>query len=140
VFSLYEHILVCANPDDCEQDIQLLENIGATMSTASDQRRDLLPFARAINALNKVSRTFQDDRRRPRTTDSPYGQTADTMPEFDMSAFASLPDLPFNFDDNTQPLGLFRALETDLTARNWHEGWWDVGTGMDDPLMDMSRG
>lgn len=137
-FSLYENILLCANPDDCEQDILLLEGIGTAMSQASASQSALTPFARTINALNKVSRTFHEDRRRARDADASVGQTAYNMPELDMSAFASLPDLPFNFEDNTQPLGFFRALENDLTTRNWQEGWWDVGAGLD-PMMDIPQ-
>lgn len=72
------------------------------------------------------------------TSGSPASPTAANMPELDMSAFASFPDLPFNFEDNSQPLGFFRAMENDLTARNWHEGWWDVGPGLEDPMMGIS--
>jgi hypothetical protein len=135
VFSLYEHILACASPEDCEQDVQLLERIGATMSEASTKRTDFSPFARTINALNQVTRTFQDERRRAKNNGDPntVGQTADTMPEFDMSAFAPFPEFPFNFEDGTQPLGFVRALENDFTARNWHEGWWDAG------MMDVTQ-
>jgi hypothetical protein len=139
VFSLYEHILSCTDPEECEPDFQLLESIGAAMSETSAVRADLSPFARTINALNKVSASFQDARRKAKNADTAVGLTADTMPEFDMSAFASFPDLPFNFDNGTQPLGFFRALESDLTGRNWHEGWWDVGTGLNDPMMDEGR-
>jgi hypothetical protein len=139
VFSLYEHILMCTDPEECEQDVQLLESIGAAMSEASDVRADLSPFARTINALNKVSASFQDERRRAKNADTAVGITAETMPEFDMSAFASFPDLPFNFEDGTQPLGFFRALENDLTARNWHEGWWDAGAGLNDSMMNIDR-
>jgi hypothetical protein len=130
VFSLYEHILACADPADCEKDVQLLEAIGRTMNEASAKRTDFSPFARTINALNKVTRTFQDDRRRMKDGNPAIGETADTMPEFDMSAFAPFPEFPqFNFEDGTQPLGFVRQLENDFTARNWHEGWWDAGLG-----------
>ncbi|OAK98916.1 hypothetical protein IQ06DRAFT_25091 [Phaeosphaeriaceae sp. SRC1lsM3a] len=139
VFSLYEHILLCTNPEDCKEDIQLLESVGAAMTEASKTRADLAPFAKTINALNKVSRSFYDERHRPMmTSGSPASPTAANMPELDMSAFASFPDLPFNFEDNSQPLGFFRAMENDLTARNWHEGWWDVGPGLEDPMMGIS--
>lgn len=97
------------------------------MSEASSKRADFSPFARTINALNQVTRTFQDERRRAKTAGPTVGQTADVMPEFDMSAFAPFPEFPFSFDDSTQPLGFVRALENDFTARNWHEGWWDAG-------------
>ncbi|KFX87316.1 hypothetical protein V490_08349 [Pseudogymnoascus sp. VKM F-3557] len=131
VFSLYEHILACANPEDCEQDIQLLERVGATMAEASALRSDFVPFARTINALNKVSRTIQDERRKERGHgDDATGATAHTMPDFDMSAFASFSEFPSNFEDGNQPLGFIRALENDFTSRNWNEGWWDVGADL----------
>jgi hypothetical protein len=139
VFSLYEHILSCNDPEECEPDIQLLESIGSAMAETSTVRPDLVPFARTINALNKVSASFQYERRMAKAADSAVGLTAENMPEFDMSAFASFPDLPFNFEDGTQPLGFFRALESDLTRRDWHEGWWDAGAGLNNPMMNVDR-
>lgn len=88
------------------------------MTDASAQRADFVPFARTIDALNKVSRTIQDERRKA-------GEA--TMADFDMSAFASFSDFPVTFEDGNQPLGFVRALENDFTTRNWHEGWWDAG-------------
>jgi hypothetical protein len=140
VFSLYEHILACTQPNDCEQDVQLLESIGATMEEASAQRTDFLPLARTINALNKVSRTFQDERHRTRNVDPVVRGISDPIPEFDISAFASFPDFPFNLEDTTQPQEFFRALENDFTARNWHEGWWDVGTGFNTAMNGVAEG
>ncbi|KAF2833134.1 hypothetical protein CC86DRAFT_310811 [Ophiobolus disseminans] len=137
VFSLYEYILACTNPEECEQDVQLLESIGATMAEASVQRADFRPFERTINALNKVSRTIQDERRKAaaRSSDPAAGEITNTMPEFDASAFASFLDFPLNFDDTSQPFGFVRALESDFTGRNWHEGWWDAG--LDDPMAGL---
>ncbi|KFZ10142.1 hypothetical protein V501_05327 [Pseudogymnoascus sp. VKM F-4519 (FW-2642)] len=126
VFSLYENILACANLEECEQDLRLLESIGATMAEASTLRTDFVPFARTINALNKVLRTIQDERRKTGSRDDATGETANTMPEFDMSALASFSEFPSNFEDYNQPLGFIRALENDFTSRNWNEGWWDV--------------
>ncbi|RDL40552.1 Uncharacterized protein BP5553_00531 [Venustampulla echinocandica] len=137
VFSLYEHILACANPEDCEQDIRLLESVGAAMAEASTLRTDLVPFARTINALNKVSRTIQDERRKAGYRDVATGETANNMPEFDFSAFASFSGVPYNVEDSSQPLSFVRALENDFTTRNWHEGWWDVGADLDDPMMGL---
>lgn len=126
--------MACANPEDCEQDIQLLERVGATMAEASALRSDFVPFARTINALNKVSRTIQDERRKEGghgdDATGATGATAHTMPDFDMSAFASFSEFPSNFEDSNQPLGFIRALENDFTSRNWSEGWWDVGADL----------
>ncbi|KFY44994.1 hypothetical protein V494_01202 [Pseudogymnoascus sp. VKM F-4513 (FW-928)] len=124
VFSLYEHILACVNPEDCEEDIQVLERIGAAMTDASTLRPDFVPFARTINALNKVSRTIQDERRKAVHGDDATGLPAHAMPEFDLSAFASFSEIPFNFEDSNQPLDFIRALENDFTSKNWNEGWW----------------
>jgi hypothetical protein len=139
VFSLYEHILACTNPDDCEQDVQLLENLGAAMADASAVWSDFIPFARTINALNKVSRSFQDDRRRVRAANPAAGEMISPMPDFDMSAFASFSDITFNFDETAHPLGFVRALENDFTARNWHEGWWDAAAGVDNQMAGDPR-
>lgn len=140
VFTLYEYILACTNPDDCEQDVQLLESIGATMAEASVHRTDFRPLERTINALNKVSRTIQDERRRAAAgrSNPSAGETSNMMPDFDMSTFASFPDFPINFDDANQPLCFVRALENDFTGRNWHEGWWDAGAGLDDPMAGLN--
>jgi hypothetical protein len=131
---LYEYVLACTNPNDCEQDVQLLESIGATMARTSALRTDFLPFARTINALNKVSRSIQDERRKAANL---AATTGEVIPDFDFSAFASFPDFPFNFEDSSQPFGFVRALENDVIARNWNEGWWDIGTSIDDPLSGV---
>lgn len=100
------------------------------MEEASALRKDFVPLSRTINALNKVSRTVQDERRKAAAvrSDPATSETANiAAPEFDFSAFASFPEFPFSFDDNAQPLGFVRALENDFTGRNWNEGWWDAG-------------
>ena len=67
VFTLYEYILACPNPEDCESDIVGLENIGLAMTEACVTSKDLAPFAKTINALNRVSRTLQEERRKNMT-------------------------------------------------------------------------
>jgi hypothetical protein len=62
VFSLYEHVVATANPDDCEDDIQALENIGSVMQQACSVYSDLVPLSNTVNALNKVVRSMQDSR------------------------------------------------------------------------------
>ena len=62
VFTLYEHILASYDPEDCESDMQTLESIGVAMNEACAERRDLAPFAKTIDALNRVSRTLQDEK------------------------------------------------------------------------------
>ncbi|KAF2856144.1 hypothetical protein T440DRAFT_99182 [Plenodomus tracheiphilus IPT5] len=147
-FSLYEHILACTEPDDCEDDIKVLEAVGAAMSEACRRRSNLVPFSRTINALNKVSRTLQDERRKDRSTDdqgrshrSPsvsmtlplttfdtfQNLMASELPDFDASAFSSVPDLNMNLDGDFHPHGFVRALENDFIGRNWRGDWWDLG-------------
>jgi hypothetical protein len=156
VFTLYAHVLACTNPEDCEGDIQALENIGAAMTDVSTQRPDFVPFANTINALNRVSRTLQDERRRgaalaetrapgysamddPNIPWSSYDTFQDLvateLPDFDMSAF-SLPDYPNSVEGDFQPLGFFRALETDFVARNWQPDWWDLSGGTGEGMSD----
>ncbi|EAT85836.2 hypothetical protein SNOG_07185 [Parastagonospora nodorum SN15] len=79
VFALYENILACADPSDCEQDVQLLEAIGETMNEASAKRTDFSPFAATINALNQVTRSFQNERRRAKDGNFAVGETADIL-------------------------------------------------------------
>jgi hypothetical protein len=101
------------------------------MAEASTLRPDFVPFARTIHALNKVSRTIQDERRKAVHREDATGVPAPhAMPEFDFSAFASSSEIPFNFEDSNQPLGFIRALENDFTSRNRNEGWWDVGADL----------
>ncbi|KAL6155517.1 hypothetical protein ACJQWK_05167 [Exserohilum turcicum] len=154
VFTLYEHILACGNPDDCESDIQTLESIGVAMNEACAQRRDLVPFAKTVDALNRVSRTLQEERRKvtvpnlmgepgyntnpsvelaPTSFDTIQNLVATELPDFDMSAF-SMPEYPPDTDFDFQSLGLFRALENDFVARNWQTDWWDLGGGVSDGL------
>ncbi|KAH8723455.1 hypothetical protein GQ44DRAFT_741061 [Phaeosphaeriaceae sp. PMI808] len=139
VFSLYEYILGSTDPDDCEQDVCLLERIGVAMAEASISMIDFKALAATINALNKVSRTIQDERRKAKAAGPVSGDIANIIPDFNASVFASHPNFPFHFEDVPQPLGFVRALESDFVARNWHEGWWDVGDGMEDPIHDVTQ-
>ncbi|KAA8625322.1 Zn-clus domain containing protein [Pyrenophora tritici-repentis] len=169
VFTLYEYILACPNPEDCESDIVGLENIGIAMTEACVTHKDLAPFAKTINALNRVSRTLQEERRKniatPRATAAREGEeetqyhnntahgrvdqqphqqqhpphtsfdtiqnlVANELPDFDMSAFASMPDFSMNVEGDFQSHGFFRALENDLVMKNWPTGdWWDLSGG-----------
>jgi hypothetical protein len=95
VFTLYAHVLACTNPDNCEGDIQALENIGAAMTDVSTQRPDFVPFAKTINALNRVSRTLQDERRRGAAlaeTKAP-GHSAMDDPNIPWSSYDTFQDL-----------------------------------------------
>ncbi|KAI8936434.1 hypothetical protein NX059_006841 [Plenodomus lindquistii] len=147
-FSLYEHVLACTEPDDCEDDIKSLEEVGTAMSESSVYRSNLKPFSKTINALNKVSRTIQDERRREHRVREQGGSHQDpamgfNLPansfdafqnlmasellEFDSSAFSAMPDLNVNLHGDFQPQDFVRALETDFIGRNWHGDWWDLG-------------
>lgn len=148
VFTLYEHILACFEPEECDDDIQALENIGLAMAQVSTQYPDFVPFAKTINALNRVSRTLQDERRMAKTMDEvrqadpstaqslklPWAGfdalqdlVASELPDFDPSTFLSLPDYPANFEGDFYPCGFVRAIENDFVARNWQADWWNLG-------------
>lgn len=146
VFILYEHIMACTNPDDCEEDIHQLERVADVMDhTSKTIRAELKPFTKTIKALNRVSRTMQDSRRSGRPV-SPEQQPAGSsviqqdpnnlnpnmyIPYLDPSAFDMIPDFPFTTDGDPDPLGFVRAMENDFMGRNWNENWWDLGGGMD---------
>ncbi|KAH7388650.1 hypothetical protein BKA66DRAFT_460438 [Pyrenochaeta sp. MPI-SDFR-AT-0127] len=150
VFSLYEYILACNDPEDCEIDIQMLEDIGTLMAQSCAQRRNFLPFVKTIDALNKVSRSLQDEKRKYQsmgeqgasalsqqqgfnlpvsTFDDFRNLVANELPQFDAATFPSLPDLSMALDGDFHPLGFVRALENDFQNRNWHNNWWDLSGG-----------
>ncbi|USP74175.1 uncharacterized protein yc1106_01449 [Curvularia clavata] len=152
VFTLYEHILASYNPEDCEGDIQTLESIGVAVNKACAQRRDMIPFAKTIDALNRVSRTLQDERRKemtpsltnrvgytgtqglnlmPTSFDTVQNLVATELPDFDMSNFSVPTYLP-DTESDFQSLGLFRALENEFVARNWQGNWWDLSGSVDE--------
>jgi hypothetical protein len=149
VFTLYEYIMACTDPDECEDDVRQLEHIGDAMEhTSQTIRSDLKPFAKTIKALNKVSRTIQDGRQNKRPLTA-QGQTSDAndthqqtnnmssniaMPELDPSAFDTFPDFPMTMDGDPDPLGFVRAMENDFIGRNWHDNWWDMSGGMDNGM------
>lgn len=154
VFTLYEQILATYNPDDCESDMQTLESIGIAMNEASTQRRNLVPFVKTVDALNRVSRTLQEERRKemvptatsnaeytttpvlnyqPTSFDTVQNLVATELPDFDMSAF-NMPGYSANAEGDFQSLGLFRALENEFVARNWQSNWWDLNGGADESM------
>jgi hypothetical protein len=123
-------------------------------------RPNFVPFARTVNALNKVSRTLQEERRRERTTrgsglvshSTPQGLNlppvtfdnfqsivASELPEFDPSTLSSMPDFPMTFDGSLHPMGFVRALENDFIGRNWHDNWWDLNGGVDEAMVIPER-
>lgn len=151
VFTLYEYIIACTNPDECEEDVRQLEHIAEAMEhTSQTIRTDLKPFAKTIKALNKVSRTIQDGRRNKRpltaegqpvdmgnTQQQPDSLNPMAIPDLDPSAFDTFPDFPMTMDGDPDPLGFVRAMENDFIGRNWHENWWDMGGGMDTGMNYM---
>lgn len=153
VFTLYEYIIACTNPDDCEADMRQLEHVGDAMEyTSTNVRTELKPFARTIKALNKVSRTIQDGRRNKRPPTA-QGQPSDAssqqqeaatndanfaFPDLDPSAFDNFPDFPMTMDGDPDPLGFVRAMESDFIGGNWHENWWDMG-GVTENEMSYPR-
>ncbi|KAF2018874.1 hypothetical protein BU24DRAFT_447492 [Aaosphaeria arxii CBS 175.79] len=84
VFSLYEHILACTDPEQCEADLQLLENIEVAVRAGCEVHPDLYPLSNTITALNAVSRSTQDLRRNgpsPAYQSPPtHSSSASTMP------------------------------------------------------------
>lgn len=120
--------MACNNPDDCEKDIAILNLVGEAMEETSRIRTELLPFARTINALNKVSQTMQEERRRQGRPMSASDETNNVMNDIDPATFSSFYEFPVSFDDNFQPLGFVRALENDVITRNWNESWWNMNT------------
>lgn len=155
VFSLYEYVLACTNPDDCENDIESLEDIGTTMANASVTRRNFVPLAKTIEALSKVSRSLQEERRKTFSASDPGGRTftavqginlptsfdtfqnivANELPQFDSISFPSLPEYPMSMEGELHPFGFVRALENDLQNRNWQDGWWDMSSGTDERMV-----
>lgn len=146
VFALYEHILACGNPADCAQDIAILDRIGTAMTQTSQLRADFLPFARTINALNKVCNTIQDERRKQ--ADKPTSSSSSsatphnpfTAENLDVSAFPEFSGFPISFDESYQPFGLVRALENDVIMRNWNEAWWDMGADLEAGMHGVDDG
>ncbi|KAJ4986668.1 fungal specific transcription factor [Stagonosporopsis vannaccii] len=141
VFTLYEYVMACTDPNDCEEDVYQLERLGDAMEKSS--KTDLQPFTKTIKALNKVSRTIQDSRRR--RPGSPVGQPGGSsgtqqqsnnvnsngaLPDLDPLAFDTIPDFPMTLDGDPDPLGFVRAMENDFIGRNWNDNWWDMGGGM----------
>ncbi|KAF3043150.1 hypothetical protein E8E12_004905 [Didymella heteroderae] len=150
VFTLYEYIIACTNPDECEEDVRQLEQIAEAMEhTSQTIRPDLEPFTKTIKALNKVSRTIQDSRRkRPLSADGhpanmssrqtqPDNLNTLSIPDLDPSAFDTFPDFPMTMDGDPDPLGFVRAMESDFIGRNWHENWWDTSGGLDTGMNYM---
>lgn len=71
----------------------------------------------------------------PTSFDTFQNLIASELPQFDSTAFPSLPDYPMNMDGELHPLGFVRALENDLQNRNWQDGWWDMNTGTDEQIV-----
>lgn len=149
VFTLYEHVMACTNPDDCEEDVHQLERIGDAMEhTSKNFHSDLKPFTKTIQALNRVSRNIQDSRRNGRPGSSegqsvnpsgarqkPYSLSNSTAaPALDPLAFDMIPDFPTTMDGDPDPLGFVRAMENDFIGRNWNENWWDMGGGVNNGI------
>ena len=114
------------------------------MAQAPALRPEFSAFTKTINALNKLSRTIQDERRKvSRSTDALSDNSSDLpttfdrdalhnlMPDLDMSdAFPLFENLQYeNGDGNGNPLRFVRALENDFIGRNWNEDWWVIGDG-----------
>lgn len=143
--------MACTDPDDCEEDLHQLERLADAMEQSGKTfHSDLKPFTKTIKALNKVSRTMQDSRRRrPFSPAGPPGDITGTqqqpsnvntnfvMPDLDPLAFDAIPDFPMTLDGDPDPLGFVRAMESDFIGRNWNEDWWDTGGGVD---SDMGTG
>ena len=63
IFTLYEHIMACTNPNQWEADVHQLDGIGEiTEHFSKILHPDLKPFTETTKALKKVSLTIQDSR------------------------------------------------------------------------------
>ncbi|PVI00138.1 hypothetical protein DM02DRAFT_563555 [Periconia macrospinosa] len=146
VFTLYEHIITSTDPESCEQDLVAVEQIGGLMIQASSARPQFATLERTINALNKVARAIQDERRQrtaSRTTTATPTDThpatfgtfldfASSIPNLDASAFETFGDFSaaeIGAGDNGG-LGFVRAVETDFVGRNWNSFCWDINNEM----------
>ncbi|CAI6336235.1 unnamed protein product [Periconia digitata] len=156
VFSLYEHIITSTDPEQCEQDTIALEKIGVVMTRASAARPHFATLERTINALNKVARAIQNERRSrhtsktttplssntprpilgPSTTFDTLQDFADSIPNFDAAALDAFGEFSgaevggVGGGAGFHPMGFVRAVETDYVGRNWNEQWWDINHGM----------
>ncbi|KAF2740046.1 hypothetical protein EJ04DRAFT_483631 [Polyplosphaeria fusca] len=63
IFSLYEHILACRNPDECEEDLKSLEDAGVMIKDACKINSNFVPISKTVDALNKASRTILESHR-----------------------------------------------------------------------------
>jgi len=63
VFSLYYHIVVVTDPEECEEDIRDLERLCDAVRRTAVDRQELTPVANALKVLNDVCRTLQDRKR-----------------------------------------------------------------------------
>lgn len=139
---------MCTDPEDCEGDLRALETLGSVMTQASSLRTDFASMAKTINALNKVSRTFQDDRLKntpttarllsnPDQQSNGFNPPASTLSEFQpplsdtsQHAAAEISTFPeFTGDGYLEALDFVRSLETDLLEGNWHEELWNIDSG-----------
>ena len=121
-----------------------LEEIGIMMSQVSTMRPPFVTLERTINALNKVARAVQNERRQRQATTTPSADStrvqpptfdnfqdfASSIPNFDASTFESFGDFatePWVSGGGFHPMGFVRAVETDFVGRDWNEHWWDPG-------------
>lgn len=130
------------------------------MARVSAARRGFVPFATTVNAMNRVSRSLQEERRRAkhgvtmRSGDysSPQGLNlpsanfdtlqnlvASELDQFDPATITALPDFPMNVDGDFHPLGFVRALENDFQSRSWHDTWWDFNGGPSEGMSGLDE-
>jgi len=117
-----------------------LEKLGTLMARAATVRADFVTFERTINALNKVARAIQDERRQKHVVSSAtatvyqppifdtFQDFANTIPDFDASTLQMFGDISTDqvAGGGFHPMGFVRALENDFVGRNWNEHWWDT--------------
>jgi hypothetical protein len=95
-------------------------------------------MAKTINALNKVSRTFQNQRMGVTSSNPPpqpdlvsstssHGDLpTPTSPELQFEAPQMAGISEFTGDGYLEALDFVRSLENDFLERNWHEDWWNI--------------
>lgn len=146
-FALYYHILSCSNPEDCKEDIQILEEVGRVLESVKSLRSEIIPISNAVNALNHITKAIQENRIASAATkttqpmpsiipSTEYPPTQQNYPlGFDAMSGVDIPqinfldstlDLPVDLGEGFQPMEYTRAVENELVGRNWHENWWSI--------------
>lgn len=138
-------MLCCQDADDCESDLVTLTQLVSQLEETCRLQPEFTPLWNALQALNKVSETIQQTRREAKAKKEAdmlgVGNALDPLPyqreqyptqpnELSSLAMPWPNDLLDTINDEFQPYGLVRAMEDQISARNWHEDWWHFAEDM----------